>query len=239
MKVKSLMVFLLCLLPFVLYAQVGEIKDLSSGTAKGESSGSSSNAGAFGLEIAFYSIQWLEVWQREVLKKRVENENLVSLECYVQSGIQPSSYYIVQPRIRGNWGVFSTDFRFNYLIEEGVDGVEYLRTDDWQILQLNVITANNVTFRVGGGIIHEDFSGGNTYQEWTAGLQLQSDHRKLGGVIEYRTSLPRKEFSAHLQFRLGGTERFHVYGTGGAVYQRYYKTVNVWGMQAGLMFRIN
>ena len=245
MKPKITLPMLMCFASLVLQAQVSEIKERSTGrsrsveTSSGGSSSTGSFGGAFVAEIAFQSFQLFGVWQEATLKKRAENENIVSLDLYLQTGIQPSSYYIVHPRLRANWGLFSTDFRFNYLIEEGVDGVEYLRTDDWQILQLNVLSFNNATFRVGGGILHEDFSGGKTFPEWTVAFQLQNNNRRVGGVVEYRTSEPRQEFSSHVQLRLVGTERFHVYGTGGLVFQRYYHTINVWGMQTGLMFRIN
>jgi hypothetical protein len=221
-------------------AQVGEIKSASSGSSRGAGGDRSGSGGSdIYVDVVFQSFGLFVTWQEETLRKKAENANIVSLDFYLQTAFQPSSYYIIHPRIRGNWGLFSTDFRVNYLLEETFDGVEYLRTDDWQVLQLNVLTLNNVTFRIGGGILHENFSGGKTFPEWTTAFQLQNNGHRLGGVAEYRWSLPRKEVSAHLQFKLWGTNHFHTYATVGALYQQYYSAISVWGIQTGLMFRIN
>jgi hypothetical protein len=221
-------------------AQVGEIKKQSSETSSrsGGDRNSSGHSDIY-IDLVFQSFGLFVAWQEETLQKKSANPDIISLDLYLQTAFQPSSYYIIHPRIRANWGLISTDFRVNYLLEETLDGVAFLRTDDWQILQLNVVTMNRITFRVGGGIIHEDFSGGKTFPEWTTALQLQNNERRLGGVLEYRWSLPRKEVSAHLQFKVLGSEHFQTYVTAGALYQRYYQAVSVWGMQAGLMFRLN
>jgi hypothetical protein len=241
---QPLIVVLLLLsimVPTRLAAQVGEIKTLSSGSSGGHSEGGGGGGGG-NVDIFFGVVQMagmLEVWQREALRSKAENPDIISVEVYLQTAFQPSSYYIVTPRLRGNWGIFSTDFRLNYLLEETLDGVEYLRTTDWQILQLNVLALNNVTFRIGAGIITENFGEKKTYQEWTTAVQLLNKGHQFGGVVEYRWSAPRKEVSAHLQFKLFGTKHFHTFGTAGLMYQRYYSTVDVWGVQTGLLFRIN
>lgn len=234
---------LLCLLSAPLVAQVGEIKDLSSaGSGKsGEaSSGGGNGAGtAIFFDIAIHSLDIFMYWQQETLKKRETNRNITSVEVLLQTALQPSTYYIVHPRVRANWGIFSTDFRMNYLIEEGIDGVEHIRTDDWQVIQLNIVTARNVTFRLGGGILHENFGGGETFGEGTLGIQLLSNDERLGGTTEYRWSEPRREFNGSFHYRLFHHGGFSMYGTAGAVVQTYYRQVRVWGLQGGLLFRFN
>ena len=117
--------------------------------------------------------------------------------------IQPSQYYLFNPRIRGNWGLFSTDFRINYLIQETTSGTSDLSSLDWQILQLNILTTRNVIGRVGGGFMQENFGGRKSFFESSFGLFVQSNSKKIGASIEYRVAQdydtgvnPRREFSA-------------------------------------------
>ncbi len=162
---------LLCLLSTPLLAQVGEIKEhifrrLRQEVVSLHPVGGGSGSAIF-VDIAIQSVDFFILWQQETLKKRETNRNITSVEVILQTALQPSTYYIVHPRVRANWGIFSTDFRMNYLIEEGVEGIGHIRTDDWQVVQLNIVTARNITLRVGGGILHENFGRGETFGEGT------------------------------------------------------------------------
>lgn len=232
------------LFPILLSAQVDDIKRESSNRTSKSSSESSSSSNISGdgviafFELTFRGIGAIAAWQQYTLDKRITNPSLVSFEVMLQVASQPSSYYIVNPRVRGNWGLFSTDFRFNYLIEEDFDGAKHIRTDDWQILELNVVTTKNITGRIGGGILHEDFSGGKTFSEWTAALIVLGNSQKIGGMMEFRWSEPRKEASAQVQYKLFSAKSIQAYATGGVVFQQYYENINVWGVQGGLMVKI-
>ena len=220
-------------------AQVDDIKQKSSEHSSGsneQSSSSGSNSG-FYLDVFIQSVDMIAAWQSSALQTKESNPTVISFDVMLQAAIQPSSYYIVNPRMRANWGIFSTDFRLNYLIEEDFDGTKFIRTDDWQIIQLNVVTTRNVTFRIGGGTLHENFSGGKTFPEYTAGLHLFANHEKFGGITEYRWSEPRLEWSGLVHYRLFDTGHMHTFVTGGVAFQQYYRSVNVWGIQGGLMFR--
>lgn len=229
------------------HAQVDEIKRASSGhsSSRGSvSSGSSdddddSSSGLFLVDFFFnVGIGGVVSWQEMKLEKKKVNPTVISFDIMLQTAMQPSSYYIVNPRVRANWGLFSTDFRFNYIIEESFEGTRHIRTDDWQILQLNLVTTRNVIARIGGGILHENFSGGKTFSEWTAGLHIQSNSQHIGGMAEYRWSDPRNEWNAQGQFRIFQARALNGYLTAGIVRQRYYDAVTVWGVQGGFMLRI-
>jgi hypothetical protein len=238
MPALSRRILIVCLFsgPLV-FGQVDEIKSASSSRGgRGESSRGGAG-GASGYDL-FFMFGYLIDWQQYKLDKKEEVRSIVSLDIMLQTAVQPSSYYIIHPRIRANWGLFSTDFRLNYLVEEDIDGVKYLRTTDWQVLQLNLVTTRDVTFRVGAGMIQESFGGKNNYGEWTAGFHLKPSVRPLGGVVEYRGSEVRSEFNAHLQYNIFNKQRLHGYLTGGGVYQRYYNSIHVWGFQGGLSFSI-
>ncbi|HEY3405556.1 MAG TPA: hypothetical protein VGK59_19370 [Ohtaekwangia sp.] len=228
-------------------AQVDAIKSASSGNSGSHSGssdysdddGSDSELGFVLIDVFFTKLlPGVASWQQLKLEKKKVNPTVISFDVMLQSAIQPSSYYILNPRVRANWGLFSTDFRFTYLVEEDIEGYKHLRTDDWQILQLNIVTTRNVIARIGGGILHENFSGGKTFGEGTLGIHLQSNSQRLGGMIEYRWSEPRNEWNAQAQFRVFQSKAFNGYFTAGIVHQRYYDTVTAWGLQGGFMLRI-
>jgi hypothetical protein len=236
--------YFLCLwilaLSFNGVAQVDEIKKASSNSSRSGSSEKSSDASFsyLAIDLLQISLQGLAEWQRIKLQTREENPSIVSLDIFLQGAAQPSSYYILHPRIRGNWGIFSTDFRMNYLIEEGVDGVKHIRTSDWQIIQLNFVTTRNINFYAGWGFIHEDFNNGNYYNEWSASFRVKPEKLRTAFQVEYRHSEPRIEFSGNVQFPIVQSRPVNLFLTGGAVFQQYYSSIKVWGMQSGLMLKL-
>jgi len=245
MKRPSILIFtfLMFLAGNSLFAQVNGIKSASSNygsTSSVRSGGSDAgySGGYFVFDI-FFNVVFGEIIraQQNQLQRRHEVPGMISFEAMVQTGVQPSGYYLIHPRARVNWGLFSSDFRFNYLIEEGIDEVTHIRTNDWQILQLNLVRTRDVTFRIGGGIMTESYSGDKSFPEWTAALQFQPHTSKLGGVAEYRDAEVRTEVSAFAQYNLFNRAATHGFVTGGAVFQRYYNSISVWGMQGGLLFK--
>lgn len=238
------------LLAFVLtvrsWAQVGEIKSASSSNSRsgggGERGGSSSAIGGYYF-INLIGNGFIQ-WQQYKLTKKEINPSIVSVEAMLQAAVQPSSYYIFNPRIRGNWGLISTDFRLNYLLQEDINGYQDLTTYDWQVVELNVVTTRNVIGRVGIGFMYEDFGEHKSFSETTAGLHIYSNKRIIIGGAEYRYAgdfqtgaVPRREFSAFVERQVLQRGRFHSYVTIGGVYQRYYNTISVWGIQTGLVCR--
>ena len=246
---KFIFLFILLFQLDVSLAQVSEIKSKSSQNASGGGSGGerrSSGSNAFQSYILIdFLLNGMAEWQQYKLQKRQSNPYLVSIDILGQVAVQPSRYYLANPRIRGNWGLLSTDFRVNYLVQEGINGLEDLATFDWQVLQLNVVTTRNVIGRVGGGFMSENFGGKGSFFESTYGLFIQSNNKKSGGTIEYRIArdfstgaIPRSEVSVNVEKQLFTRGTWHAYATVGGVYQRYYESISVWGIQAGLAFRV-
>lgn len=224
-------------------AQVGSIKSASKagGSSRGER-GSFGGGGYFFFNMLTNGVYH---WQRATLSRREEIPSIVSLDVFGQVAVQPSRYYVFNPRIRGNWGIFLTDFRMNYMVEHGINGVEDLRTDDWQIIGLNLVNERNVTVRISTGFLHENFGDNKMYNESVVGLNLRSDNEYLGLVGELRWARdfgmatdPRKEVNLSFQTKLFESKRTRTYGTLGGVYQRYYSDIDVWGFQAGFAFKL-
>jgi len=228
-------------------AQVQSVKGASSSNASGGGSrdkgGSSSSVG-----MAYFVADVINVlgsWQQRKLKKKELNPSMISVDILAQAATQPSQYYLANPRVRGTWGLFSTDFRLNYLLQETANGTEDLSSFDWQVLQLNIITTRHVMGRVGGGFMKENFGGRKSFFESTYGLLLQSNSKKIGGNIEYRLAqdfdtgvVARRELSLQFEKRISSRGYWNTYVTFGGVYQRYYESITVWGLQAGIAFRI-
>jgi hypothetical protein len=233
-----------------LYAQVSEIKGASSGNSSSSKSGSSDSgdsdydSGGGGIFFDFLFGGIAEAQSYKLNKSRERYPSMVSFDVMIQGAVKPSAYYLFWPRLRGNWGLFGTDFRLNYLIEEGVDGYIHARTNDWQIIQLNLVTSRFFTFRLGTGIMQEAFSEEESFSETAFMLMVHApDQTKILG-FEYRFAKdwdsganPRREFSVQYQHQLFNRGKLHGYATVGGIYQRYYNSIDVWGIQGGLMFR--
>jgi hypothetical protein len=222
--------------------QVSEIKSASSvhNSRSGSSAGSDGYGGGNFVGDLVFNIFFGGVIdaQQQRLQRRHQIPGLISLDLMLHTGIQPSSYYIVHPRLRANWGLFSTDFRLNYIIEEGLDGVEILRTNEWQILQANLVTTPEVTWRIGGGFLQEAFNDRQVFAEWSTAFHYQPQARKLGCFAEYRAAEPRREVSGTAQYRIFDQNSVHGFLSAGIIYQRYYQLVTTWGLQGGFILRV-
>ena len=233
---------LLCLT--TTYAQVDAIKGASTGNSSGSDSNTSSDVG-LGLDVFFFLFGGLGSLHVSKIQDNRDYPSMLSLDVNFQGAIQPASYYILQPRIRANWGLFSTDFRMNYLIEDDIDGVKHIRTNDWQVLQLNLITNRFFTFRIGTGFMQEAFEKKRYFNESSLMLNVHApDQSKLLG-FEFRFSKdwdtganPRQEFNIQYQHQIFQASILHGYVSLGGLYQRYYSSINVWGSQTGLVFRL-
>jgi hypothetical protein len=229
-------------------AQVGSVKSASSSNKSGGSD-RGGRSGSFGPGMVYMfadvTIRGLAIWQTNVLERRGEVPNVLSLEIFGQAAIQPSTYYVFTPRIRGNWGIFLTDFRMNYMVEEKIGAPEDLRTDDWQILGLNFINTRNITARLSTGIMHEAFGEGAVFNESVLGISVMNNDQSLGCMTEFRLAkdystitIPRFEGSVGVQKKLFDRNATHLFVTGGLVFQRYYNKVNVWGLQGGFALKL-
>jgi len=245
---KKMFIFLACLslAPVVVNAQVDEIKSASEDNASKSGGKERSGGGGGGGFFADFLFNGIVQWQSFKLNDDRENyPAMVSLDVMVQGAVKPSSYYMLWPRVRGNWGIFSSDFRMNYLIEEDVDGYKHIRTNDWQIIQLNIVTNKFVTARIGTGIMQEAFGSRRSFNESAFLLNIHAPDQTKNLGFEYRFSKdwdtganPRREFSVQYQHEIFSAGALHGYASVGGVYQRYYNSITVWGIQAGIIFRI-
>jgi hypothetical protein len=231
--------------PLVALAQVDEIKEASarsSRSASDNSDGKSSGGGILSDVFLF-----LPHWQSYKLHpdNRQRYPSMVSLETMIPGGYKTNDFFF-WPRIRGNWGLFSTDFRMNYIFEkDDAGGYKQLHTNDWQILQLNITTSRILLFRVGAGLMTEAFGNFNQYTELTLGFGIHAPDQSSMFYAEYRDAYKagvdmkaRIEFNAQYMHQIFRTGALKGYVTGGVVYQKYYSQIDFWAVQAGLAFRV-
>lgn len=248
---KSILVLILALcMAIKSVAQVNDIKNASRENASKKSGSSATsdrgnNSGGGNLFFILDMFRIVGTWQNNVLDKRTEIPSIVGLDCMLHGAIQPSSYYVFNPRVRGTWGIFSTDFRTNYLVEQTINGNSDLLTYDWQILQLNFINTRNVIVRAGTGFMKENYGGYGSFMEFGLSTNLTFSEGEWGGFAEYRAAkdfvtemVPRREFSLQVHKQLFDAGRWHALASGGFQFQRYYESINVWGIQMGLIFRL-
>lgn len=248
MKRTAFIIFLLFVM-VASHAQVSEIKSASGSASRssGRSEGGSrSSSGLLSYFFVDLMLNGVVEWQRYALSKRTVNPSLVSLELIGQAAAQPSSYYVFHPRVRATWVLFSTDFRVNYLLEEDINGNQDLTTFDWQVLQINLITARHAIGRIGFGVMKENFGENRSVPESSYGIQWYTNQRKVNGVVEYRSARDwnidvnsRREFNAFVEHRIWTKGSAHMYATAGFTYQQYYESVNVWGIQGGLIIKLH
>jgi hypothetical protein len=237
---KLLAAIIIFCYPVLAFPQVSQIKSASSNHSSRSTEGGRYSDGSGVLVDIMFNVVFGEIIrsQQTMLERRHEVPMMCSAELILQTAVQPSAYYLVNPRLRASWGLFSTDFRFNYLVEEGIDETIHLRTNDWQVLQLNLLSTRDFGFRIGGGIIHESFGEKKTFGEWTTAFQIHSITTRLGGTAEYRHAEVRREINAAAQYRIFDRDLLHGFLTAGIVYQKYYHTIAVWGMQGGVLFKV-
>ena len=247
MKNLSWLTLVLILSGSTCFAQVDDIKKSSKENSGNRSRSNSSDRGGSGSGNFDFFIDMFRVlgaWQSYVLQKKSEIPSLVGFVFMLHGAIQPSSYYVVNPRIRGTWGIFSTDFRTNYMLEETITGNSDLLSYDWQVIQLNFINTKHVIVRAGTGFMKENYGGHQTLSESGLSTNLMFNDNRWGGFAEYRSAhdynngdVARREFSLQAHRQLFASGHWHGLASGGFQFQRYYSSINVWGIQMGLVLR--
>lgn len=187
----------------------------------------------------------------DIIHRPDELPAVTSLEIMPHFGYNPDNDYVnALPRIRGNWGVFSTDFRFNYLAEFDDNMAEVYKMWEWQIIEFNIVPSNKFRTFIGFGLLYEDYTG-TYYNENSLGFQLASDDRQIIANLEGRSTWDYETGShvfSEVNFR-GGYRFIHfkhldAHLNIGLIYQQYYADTNTGSavkqlmLQSGLTFTI-
>lgn len=186
-------------------------------------------------------------YNRKIMDRKPDVPRVISLDVIPQAGIglNSTNTWIIMPRVRGNLGFFSTDFRFYNRLESGTNYIDTWKTLEWQILQFNLIQNRYANLRVGSGIYVENFEG-VVFNEHTIGLSIFVPSIAGAGDLEYRITpdystgnIPRQEVNLGLRRRLIGVDHLDIYGSIGGMYQNFYRGIEAWSGTVGIHVNIN
>lgn len=239
-------------------AQVGKAKEKArsykSGSTSGNSPSSSSTRGGFTLsgdsgssfgedflisivgEILILPMKALYLGQADQLFLAHADDWRISFEGRMLGGYGPlENVALIQPQVRGNWGLFSTQLRYNRIF----DNTGVLSTWDWQIIQFNFLNHQEIRWVVGLGLSHEiEFD--DTYFEGSSSLTVFLADRVWAPTVEYRwtgDTTPRQEFSAILDYRPNNQNNIFNTFHAGFLHQNWYgEKFNM--LVAGVGFKI-
>lgn len=187
-------------------------------------------------EIIFLPMKALYKGQSDQLYLAHVDDWRISFEGRMLGGFDPlRNVTLIQPQIRGNWGLFSTQVRYNRIF----DNTGVLSTLDWQILQFNVINHEAVRWVVGLGLSKE-IEIDQTHFEGSSSLTVFLADRVWAPTIEYRFSgngSPRQEFSAMVDYRPNNQKSIFNTFSAGFLHQNWYG-VKFNMLVAGVGFKI-
>ncbi len=206
----------------------------------------STDACCIGIESIFSSFI---NHQNFLIQSKVVNPRIVSFEFFalgalpflydndsIGSQFFPKSILSI-PKIRANWGLLSTEFRYANLYQRS-DGNMY-ETLDWQVLMLNIFSRREFYLRIGTGFMYEKPSF-TYFNEHSLSADILFTEQ-LSGTFDFRFShdsktqiFPRLESGIRFNYLLAET-RYAQFGfTAGFLYQNYYQTDKLYLIQTGL-----
>lgn len=274
MKRNFFLFLFLFTIGFQSVGQVSDIKDAAKNSKSSKSSSGSSSADACLdsgcaeaiVQVAFYVFyEALVQHHRYQMGDRHEDPFVLSLDVMPHLAFSPNDEYVnFLPRIRGNWGVLSTDFRMNYLAEFDSISAQTYRTIDWEIIQINIRPTKHFRLTLGAGLMFEDYTD-KVYNENYIGMQFRLADMKflidLEGRYAYNTFYEEsyetdswgndvivgnsatntvfQEYSLRGSYRIFDSKHFSGYTTFGVSYQNYYKTVELISVTGGLTVNIH
>ena len=149
------------------------------------------------------------------------------------------------PEFERNRGLFSTDLRVNHRREVRLGESTPYTSVDWQMLMLNLVTDEKVNFRIGTGLMSENADEVlSSFNEHTFALDLYLGRRwRLNGegrfALDYGTrTTARREWNAHAYYKIFQKNRVGWLAFGGFSHAKYYDTINIWSISAGLSMTV-
>ncbi|MCP4521191.1 MAG: hypothetical protein GY827_05815 [Cytophagales bacterium] len=179
---------------------------------------------------------------REYVNAVKDDKSYIShLDIDLNVGFLPNRYVVLLPHISGQYGVFSTDFRIYSNFERRLEKLDIYTTYDWQILGINFLSLDNVNARLSSGFLSEGFEGGTSYNEHMLSFQVYPSsalkfNTELRLTHDYENIWVRQEVNIRASYRLPITdsERTQFNLILGGLYARYYESVEVWTVSAGV-----
>lgn len=178
-----------------------------------------------------------------LLDKGIGRVTSVELQV-IGGGNAINNYYTFRPRLRGNWGLFSTDFRiamlYDYVPED--DSFGSYHTKDWQIIGLNLVAAQAFNLRLSSGFMYQDYDKKYAWENALA-ADVYFDRWQIGAEGRIAAApntggvLPRTELSLKTTYQLNQRKHIQSYLMAEGVYNKYFGEVETWTLGVGVGFR--
>ncbi|WP_196885075.1 hypothetical protein [Aureivirga sp. CE67] len=187
--------------------------------------------------IGYVTVLAVDAGQEHTLDQKHLHPEYVSLEINTPLAYGfPNDYFLTQPKIQGNWGIFASEFRYSYLKDNTGD----LATLDWQILKVKLpIKGFQPFFGIGFSYL---FSPEETYFEYSTGFDWRMSQQKVNWSCVYRRATDndatfRQELEMKVDYLVYKKDNFHIYPQIGVNYQNYFETIDVTSFNLGMTFR--
>lgn len=197
-------------------------------------------SGCMNLSFNFF-VDDLSNLNSDAIDLKDEIPTTFSFDVIQNFGFHMPKTYLVHPRVRGNLGFFSSDFRYTSMIETmTIEGNKYYNTYDWQVAQINILLTEPAIIRLGSGFMYEEFTK-RFYNEHSAMADINLNNfdyvinAEFRVAVDYETgNFPRTEGNARFNYRILKIDHVWAYASGGLVYNNYYGKVDVFSVQGGL-----
>lgn len=260
MKMRRNTWLIICLLIFsngIVYSQIDAIKGLAEGAGSliSDISPALVEAGCNSMNCCWdgglFFIDFLIDHQHEIMNLRKLDPTLISLEIdanfayalhYSQGEIYTYINYL--PQIRGNLGIFSTDFRYNILTEYLSDGPDSFNS--WELVfMLNFVPGKAFKMSIGTGTCYEKYTD-SYYNEHYFGTKIGLFQNRdfidmdTRVVVNYSKGVyPFFEAGIRYNTKMINFEHLSAYISLGGIYQNYYQAHDIWAARGGLIFNIH
>lgn len=176
--------------------------------------------------------------QEKIVARDSENDRITSFQATLDIGAVPNYSQVLIPRIRGNYGIFSSEMRFFDNIEKRLQSNEHYSTFDWQVLIFNLASHKNFNLSVGNGYMTEHYSGLH-FHEWSTTMDIYTNNRwrinfEVRTATDYKTRRNiRREATGGLYYAIKQTPKLSFYGNLKGFTAKYYDTVSLNSLMFG------
>jgi hypothetical protein len=244
---RLVIIFTLLTATLPVRSQIELIKGAADAVSSGELLGNGCSDGCFNdCCVGFFTdfTGWVVDGLAQHHRQIVDNPDYpgaVSFEVMPHGGYNGDNLVNFIPRVRGTWGVLSTDFRMNFLAQPD----DAYQTYDWQILILSTYPEKHLNIRVGSGIFWDTYTG-HSYNEHFAALEMNVHDQFFTATAEGRMAFDYyagisvfSEAALRGNFRVVKSNHMAGYVTLGAEFQNYYDAVNLVIFTGGMTFNIH
>lgn len=153
------------------------------------------------------------------------------------------NYANFTPGINGRFGIYSMDFRLNYLMDYDNGIIDSYKSWEWLIMQLNIQPVTNFRFIYGAGLFKENYLDQIKAEQYL-GIEFSNNSKSQIAMAElrivpYQNEITFTEVCLKYNQRIIDTNHFFVYLFASGVYQNYYTSHDIWLVKTGFSINIH